>query len=163
MLDPTIESPALLQRISDLESQLDREMLRLDDLRQFAPSGDSRVAVVERRIDTLNTRIAEERAKLSASDTSSGGVSAGSIGRFEALETESEIARTAYEGALASYENARIEARRKQRYLSPHIAPTRSEAPQYPERYFLGGLVTVFLLLGWAVLVMLGYNIRDRR
>lgn len=160
-VDPSAEAGMALQRMGDLEAQLDKERIRLDELLEYAPPGDSRIAVAQRRIETLEGLISDERAKYAS--TGGGDTLSQSVGRYEALKVESEIARTAYQAALASYETARIEARRKQRYLSTFVAPTKSEAPQYPERYFLGGLVVVFLLLGWSILVMLGYNVRDRR
>ena len=160
MIDPGAEAKAALERIAKLEAELDIERIKLDELLEFAPTGDSRIVTVQRRIDTLNGLIAEERRKIASTG---GGTLSQSVGKFEALAIEAEIAQTAYTAALASYENARIEARRKQSYLSAHISPTLSETPEYPQRYLLGGLVFVTLFLGWIVLVMLAYNIKDRR
>lgn len=162
IINPEIELPSVLARIGELEGQLDVERIKLDELLQFAPSGDSRIVSAERRIATLEGLIEEERRKMASSSAAEQTLSQ-SVGKFETLTVDVEIAQAAYTAALASYESARTEARRQSIYLTAHIAPTKAETPAYPEKYFLGGLTTLFLFLGWVVLVMIGYNIKDRR
>lgn len=162
IISPEIELPQILARIGELEGQLDIERIKLDELLQFAPSGDSRIVSAERRISTLESLIEQERRKLASASGSEQTMSE-SVGRFETATVDVEIAQAAYTAALASYESARTEARRQSIYLTAHIAPTKAETPAYPEKYFLGGLTTLFLFLGWVVLVMIGYNIKDRR
>jgi capsular polysaccharide transport system permease protein len=58
---------------------------------------------------------------------------------------------------------ARAEARRQSRYLAPHVAPTRAEAALYPRRLLLSGLALLFLCLGWGILMLVYYNVRDTR
>ncbi|MEO1611936.1 MAG: hypothetical protein AAFU55_06240, partial [Pseudomonadota bacterium] len=159
--DPELEAPEVMRRIGELQAQLQQERLRLDQLRQFAPEGDSRITSTERRIASLEDFLREERGKIASAESS--GFSSRELGRFEELQVDLEIAQTAYTAALASYENARAEARRKQSYLSAHISPTLSDEPQYPERYLLGALAFVALTLGWMVLMMVAYNVKDRR
>lgn len=160
-VDPRLDVEALMRRIGELEAALTQEQLRLDQLKQFADKDDSRVTTTERRIQSLQTAIAEERAKVVTDGE--GGALTESVGKFEELKVDRELAEQAYAVALASFENAKGEARRQQRYLSAHVAPTLAETPQYPERYMLGGLVFVFLFMGWVVLVMIAYNVKDRR
>ena len=160
--DPTSELAILQGQISALEAERTSELLKLDELLQFAPEGDSRVGEARRRLGSLDRLIVEVRSKYN--DGVAGGDSLGSfVSEMEELEVDREIAQQAYAAALASHENARTEARRKQRYLSAHVAPTLSETPQYPQRLILGGLATLFLFMGWAILVMIAYNVRDRR
>lgn len=159
-VNPSFDVTALMNRIGELEAELTRQRLRLDQLREFAPETDSRVEAVRRRIASLTALIADERSALAGGD---GQALSNSVGRFEELTVDLELAQEAYSAALRSFEIAKAEARRKQRYLSAHIAPTLSQSPQYPQRYILGGLATFFLFMGWVVLVMISYNIRDRR
>ena len=58
---------------------------------------------------------------------------------------------------------ARAEARRQSRYLAAHVEPTLAESSLYPRRALLSGLVGLFLLLGWGVLMLVYYNVRDSR
>ncbi len=161
-VDPTLDLQAMMRRIGELEASLTDERLRLDQLNQFARPGDSRVQAAERRIRALEDAVAQERARLSGEDEGAGALSA-SISKFEELTVDRELAERAYAAALASYEAAKTSARRQHRYLSAHVAPTLAQTPQYPERYTLGALVTLFLFMGWVVLVMVAYNIKDRR
>lgn len=162
IVDPSLDLQGQMARLGELETQLTNEQLRLDQLRQFASDDDSRVITAERRISSLQSTIEAERAKL-ASSQGEGGALSTSIGRFEELTVDRELAERAYAVALGSFETAKLEARRQQRYLSAHIEPTLSQSPQYPERYLLGALVFAFLFLGWVVLVMISYNVKDRR
>lgn len=158
-VDPRLDVKALMSRIAELEAALTEEQLRMDQLREFAAPNDSRVTTSERRIRSLQTAIAEERQKLA----SGGGALTSSVGRFEELTVDRELAEQAYAVALSSFEAAKTEARRQQRYLSAHVSPTLAQTPEYPQRWMLGGLVFVFLFMGWVVLVMIAYNIKDRR
>lgn len=160
-VDPSLDVTAMMTRIGDLEAGLTAEQLKLAELEQFAAPSDSRVKTVNWRIKSLEAAIAEEREKLVTGGGS--GALAQSVGRFEELAVDREIAERAYGVALASFESAKAEARRQQRYLSAHVAPTLAETAEYPEREMLGGLAVIFLFMGWVVLVMIAYNIKDRR
>ncbi len=162
IVDPSLDVEGAMERIGELQVLLTEAQLSLDQLREFASAGDSRIAVAERKIRSLETAIDEQRSKI-ASDGLGGTTLSASVGRFEELTVDRELAERAYAVALASFENAKAEARRQQRYLTAHIAPTLSQEAQYPERYIVGAIVTVFLLMSWVVLVMIAYNIKDRR
>jgi len=47
--------------------------------------------------------------------------------------------------------------------LAAHIKPTLAETSIYPDRLLTMALVALFSLLIWAILVMVGYSLRDRR
>ena len=85
------------------------------------------------------------------------------LGAYEELQVDTEFANTAYTQALAGLAAARAEARRQSRYLAPHIEPTLAERALYPRRALLAGLTGLFLLLGWGILLLVYYNVRDSR
>ena len=85
------------------------------------------------------------------------------VGDFEALKVDLEFASQAYTQALANLALARAEARRQSRYLAAHVEPTLAESSLYPRRAMLSGLTGLFLLLGWGVLMLVYYNVRDNR
>ena len=66
-------------------------------------------------------------------------------------------------GALAAHDTAQAEARRKSRYLAAYVEPTRAQAAMFPQRELRLGLVAMFSLLGWAVLMLIAYSVKDRR
>lgn len=160
-VNPNLDVQALMTRIAALEADRTREQLRLEQLQEFATESDSRVIRARRSIDSLSALIAAERDALAGGGE--GGSLSSTVGEFEELNVDRELAQEAYAAALESFEVAKREAQRKQRYLSAHIEPTFSQSPQYPERYILGGLAVAFLFMAWVVLVMISYNIRDRR
>ena len=45
----------------------------------------------------------------------------------------------------------------------PHVHPTLAETALYPRRALIAGVAGLFLLLGWGVLMLLYYNVRDNR
>ena len=114
-----------------------------------------------RRITAVSGRIEDERATLGAPGTE--GEMPEVVGDFEALQVDLEFASHAYTQALANLAAARAEARRQSRYLAAHVEPTFAESSLYPRRALLAGLVGLFLLLGWGVLMLVYYNVRDNR
>ena len=79
------------------------------------------------------------------------------------MQADLEFSNTAYTQALANLAVARAEARRQSRYLAAHVEPTRAERALYPRRAMLTGMTGLFLLLGWSVLMLVWYNVRDNR
>ena len=43
------------------------------------------------------------------------------------------------------------------------VEPTIAESALYPRRALLSGLTALFLLLGWVVVMLVYYNVRDNR
>ncbi len=118
---------------------------------------------VERRIKVIEEQIAKERAKLGLSNAQADTSVATMVGEFEALSVELEFAQQAYTATRVAFDTARNDARRQSRYLAAHVAPTKAEKAEYPEREILFVLITLFLFLGWAVSVLMAYALRDRR
>jgi capsular polysaccharide transport system permease protein len=127
----------------------------------YAEPADARVQQANRRITAVSDRIEEERATLGAPGNT--GKLPEVVGDFEALKVDLEFASQAYTQALASLSVARAEARRQSRYLAAHVEPTLAERALYPRRALLSGLVGLFLMLGWGVLMLVYYNVRDNR
>ena len=127
--------------------------------------GDQRVVQAERRIAAVEKRIDAERGTLGASGTSdaAGGETALAdvVGTYEELKVDLEFASAAYTQGMAALAGARAEARRQSRYLAPHIAPTTADQALYPRRTLLAGLVALFLTIGWGIMGLIYYNVRD--
>ena len=104
-------------------------------------------------------RIDDERSALGAEGP--GTTLTDVVGSYEALRVDLEFAQAAYTQALAAETAARAEARRQSRYLAPHVTPTSAEDSLYPRRALLSGLALLFLFLGWGILMLFYYNVRD--
>jgi capsular polysaccharide transport system permease protein len=151
--------------LSSLEMQLAETLIDLDMLGQISTPTDPRVRQAIRRQGVIEERLKQERAKLGIG---SGNGTADSalvdlVGEFESLMVDREFAEQSYAAALVSYDVAVAESRRQSRYLAAHIKPTLAETSVYPDRLLTMALVALFSLLIWAILVMVGYSLRDRR
>lgn len=149
---------------SVLESQLAEALVEQEILRTYASSDDPRMVRGRRRIEAFRNQIAIERSSISETGTGAGlRPLSDVIGEYEELLVDLEFSQTAYTAGLTAHEHAKAEARRQSRYLAVHVPPTVSQDPQYPQRVTLSILITAFLLATWAILVLVAYNVRDRR
>jgi capsular polysaccharide transport system permease protein len=152
--------------LTALQEELAKALVERDMLLTYADPADQRVKQAERRIIAISDRIEDERANLGVPDAAAsgpGGAMPEVVGDFEALKVDLEFASQAYTQALANLTLARAEARRQSRYLAAHVEPTLAESSLYPRRAMLSGLTGLFLLLGWGVLMLVYYNVRDNR
>jgi capsular polysaccharide transport system permease protein len=161
MVDPAADAAGQSGLLNALQNQLAQALVERDVLLTYAGEGDQRVVQANRRIDAITARIEEERTSLGVVGVESALPDV--IGAYEELRVDLEFANTTYTQALAALSAARAEARRQSRYLAPHIQPTLAESPLYPRRLLLTGLTGMFLLLGWGVLMLIYYNVRDNR
>ena len=84
------------------------------------------------------------------------------IGESERLNVDRQFAEQTYVAALASYDKVRAEALRKSRYLAAYVEPTLAQSAEYPRRWMLLGVVALFCLMGWSILSLIYYSLRDR-
>ncbi len=162
IVDPTADLQGQMGLLSTLEQQLAEALISADLLRESTVSNDPRVTQADRRISVIEARIADERRKLGRG--SDGGEDyATLLAEFERLAVDREFAEQAYTAALATYDQALAEARRKSRYLAAYIRPTLAQASEYPQRYVILGVTAFFLLSAWAIVVLVYYSVRDRR
>ncbi len=118
----------------------------------------------QRRIDVIRARISEERAQFgTTTNASETEAYAALLAEFEALSIDLEFTQESYLAARAAHEAARAEAQRQTRYLANYIAPTLAETAEYPKRAQVAALTGGFLFLGWAILALTFYALRDRR
>lgn len=161
IVDPEADVAGQMGLLNALQAELAQALVDRDVLTSYAAEGDQRVQQADRRISAITGRLEEERSSLAVS-----GVGASLpevVGRYEELLVDLEFANTAYTQSLAAVAAARAEARRQSRYLAPHIRPTAAESALYPRRLLLAGLIGLFLTLGWGILGVVYYNVRDNR
>jgi capsular polysaccharide transport system permease protein len=152
--------------LTTLQAQLADALIEQDLLRETTRSDDSRLLQGERRIVVIEARIEEERRKLGLGGGAGGAggrVFADLVGEYETLVVDLEFAEQSYTAALAAFDAARNEARRQSRYLAAHVRPTLAERAEYPQRLLVLSLIALFSVLFWAIVVLTGYALRDRR
>ena len=164
IVDPNADVQGQMGLLSMREQQLAEALIDADLLRESTRAADSRLKQADRRIVVIKARIADERSNLGFGARGGTGADyATLLGEFERLAVDRQFAEEAYTVALAAFDAAQAEARRKSRYLAAHIRPTLAETPQYPRRFMLLFMMCFFLTAVWAVGVLVFYSLRDRR
>ena len=164
IVDPESDLQIQVSTLATLQGQLAEALIEQQLLDGITRANDPRVEQVARRVRIIRNQIAEERRKLGIGDgTVEGDAFADVVGEYERLAVEREFAEQTYTSALVSFDSAQAEARRQSRYLATYIPPTLSEKAQYPKRETILALIATFLVLGWGILMLVYYSIRDRR
>lgn len=164
IVDPSADLQGQMGLLSTLEAQLAEALISADLLRESTRESDPRITQADRRIVVIEARIEGERRKLGVGHTGDeGGDYATMLAEFERLAVDRQFAEQAYTAALATYDQAFAEARRKSRYLAAYIKPTLAQSSQFPQRPVILGIVAFFLLTIWAIAVLAYYSFRDRR
>jgi capsular polysaccharide transport system permease protein len=163
ILDPEADILGRMGLLNSLQEQLAAAQIELDIVNQTTSASDPRVERAERRVQVIEERIAEERARFSTDEGTTHGAYANLVGEYESLAVDRQFAESSYLSALATYEAARAEALRKSRYLAAYVEPTLAETPEYPQRLVILFILGSFLFGTWATLAMIYYSIRDRR
>lgn len=165
LVDPETDLAGRMGVVNTLQGQLAEALIEADLLAQSTNQNDPRVVQARRRIEVIRDRIADERANVARGDETD---VAGSdyptlLAEYEALVADREFAEQSYLAALAALDAARADASRQSRYLATYVAPTFPETAEFPQRWTLFGLISLFLLLSWSILVLVYYSIRDSR
>ncbi|MET4128804.1 sugar transporter [Roseovarius sp. MBR-6] len=163
IVDPAADIQGRMGVINNLQQQLAQALISYDILDQNTTANDPRKLQTAREIEVIRERIAREREGFA---TETAGVSGEDyprlIAEYEALQVDREFAEETYRAALAALDVARAKASRQSRYLATYIAPTLAETSAYPNRLLIELLSGLFLVLSWAVMVLVYYAIRDR-
>ncbi|OSP56887.1 hypothetical protein BV911_02430 [Pseudoruegeria sp. SK021] len=164
IIDPTADFAGQMGVISALQQSLATAMIRRDLLVGTTSSADPRILQAEREIVAIEHRIEDERTKVGtrATDRDKDALSR-IVGDYEGLLVDREFAEKSYIAALAAYDAAVAEARRKNRYLAVHIEPTLAQTAIYPRRMTLSLVAMAFLAMAWGLFSLTVYSIRDRR
>jgi capsular polysaccharide transport system permease protein len=159
VVDPEKQATVQLQMISKLQDELITTRMQLRELRNFAPQNP--------QIDVLNTRAKGLAIEI---DEQLGLVAGGSgkslssrAAQYQRLYLESQFADKNLAGAMASLEDARNEARRKQAYVERIVAPNLPDDALEPRR--LRGIFSTFVLglAAWGILSMLLAGMLEHR
>ncbi len=165
IVDPTADIQGQMGLVNTLQQQLADALIESDLLiANGIREGDPRSEQIGRRIEVIQGRILGERRKLGAGGTSPSGEEYATLfSEFERLSVDREFAETAYTAALSTLDVALADAQRKSRYLAAFIKPTLAERAEYPRRALLAALVALFSFMGWAIVMLVWYSVRDRR
>ena len=150
VIDPEKQATVQLQMISKLQDELIATRTQLRELRALAPQ-NPQITVLNTRAKGLATEIDVQLGLVTGNNKSLSSRAA----QYQRLSLENQFADKQLASAMASLENARNEARRKQAYVERIVLPNLPDSPLEPRR--LRGIFSVFVLglAAWGILSML--------
>ncbi|SFM76387.1 capsular polysaccharide transport system permease protein [Shimia aestuarii] len=164
IVDPVADIQGRMGVLNTLQQQLAQTLIDYDILRESSSPGDPRIVQELRRIEVIRARIEDERESFAVAKVVGGEADYPTLlAEFEGLTVDREFAEETYRAALAAFDIARDNASRQSRYLATYIRPTIAESAEYPKREIILGLVVLFLLMGWSIMALVYYSLRDRR
>lgn len=156
IVDPEKQADVQMQMISNLQTQLIQGKTQLAQLEKYAPE-NPQIPVVRTQIAAIQRQIDQEEGKVTGNRRSL----AGSAVQFQRLTVENDFATQQLAAALASLEQARDEARKKQAYVERVVEPNTPDAPMEPRR-LRGIFATLVLsLIAFGVLRMLLAGVKE--
>ncbi len=161
-LSPEKNAESKLTLVEELEADRARAEADLQSLRLELPENSPKIQVAKYKVSALKQQVIKEKQRSARGNGSKDEATMSSIiSRYEELITEQGFAEKSYEAALLNIETARIDATRKQRYLTMIVHPKLPEdpiKPNQPNDY----LVLFFAcLLLWGILSLVVASIRD--
>ena len=158
VFDPERQSALQLQQISKLQDELIANKMQLAQIQLLSPS-NPQIASIQKRSQTLEAAINAEMGKVAGNGSSLTTKSAD----YERLVLERGFAEKQLGGALASLEQARNEAQRKQLYLERIVQPSKPDVAVEPRR--LRAILTTLILglIAWGILNILLAGVREHK
>jgi len=165
IVDPETDLAGRLGVVNNLQGQLAQALIELDVLMEnTAIEDDPRVSQATTRIKVIRERIAQERATVTSGTATINGQDYPTLlAEYESLLVDREVAEETYRVALTALDLARDSANRQSRYLAIYVSPTLAQTAEYPRRITILGLAALFLVLGWSILMLIYYSVRDSK
>ncbi|KFG91743.1 WcbD protein [Sphingobium herbicidovorans NBRC 16415] len=158
VVDPQQQAAIQLQMVSKLQDELITVKSQLIQLRAFTPE-NPQIPVLEKRARILSEEIYEQTGRVAGDNRS---LAAAAV-EYQRLQLENSFAERQLAGAMASLQEARNEARRKQVYVERIVNPNRPDSALEPQR--LRGIIATFVvgLIAWGILSLLLAGVREHQ
>ena len=158
VVDPQQQAAIQLQMVSKLQDELITVKSQLIQLRAFTPE-NPQIPVLEKRARILSEEIYEQTGRVAGDNRS---LAAAAV-EYQRLQLENGFAERQLAGAMASLQEARNEARRKQVYVERIVNPNRPDSALEPRR--LRGILATFVvgLIAWGILSLLLAGVREHQ
>ncbi len=161
-LSPEKNAESKLTLVEELEADRARAEADLQSLRLELPENSPKIQVAKYKVSALKQQVIKEKQRSARGNGSKDEATMSSIiSRYEELITEQGFAERSYEAALLNIENARIDATRKQRYLTIIVHPKIPEDPVKPNQPNDYLVLFFACLLLWGILSLVVASIRD--
>lgn len=158
VFDPDRQSALQLQLVSKLQDELIATRTQIAQVRLLA-SENPQIPGLEKRLEALRKEIDAETGKVAGSGRS---LSSQSV-EYERLALNRVFADKQLSAALASLEQARNDAQRKQFYLERIVQPVLADSAVEPRRLRSILATLVLGLVAWGILSMLLAGVREHQ
>jgi capsular polysaccharide transport system permease protein len=158
VLDPEKQSSIQLQQISKMQDELIATRTQLAQIESLSPE-NPQIPALRTRIASIETEIKNETNKVAGGNVSL----ARKAGEYQRLALEREFADKQLASAMASLEQARNDAQRKQLYLERTVQPSKPDVAVEPKR--LRGIFSTLILglVAYGILSMLLAGVREHQ
>jgi len=158
VIDPEQQSAIQLQLIAKLQDELIATKSQLTQLQTFTRD-NPQIPSLQKRAQSLQADIDAEIGRVAGGEKSL----ANKAAQYQRLALEREFADKQLASALASLEQARNEAQRKQLYLERIVQPSKPDYPVEPRR--IRGILSAFVIgmIAWGVLSLLVAGVKEHR
>jgi capsular polysaccharide transport system permease protein len=156
VIDPERQTTISFQQIAKLQEELIAARTQLTQLQMMARD-NPQVSPLIKRVQSLEDEITRESARV----TGGGKSLASKASEFQRLALEKEFAEKQLTVALASLEQARNEAHRKQLYLERIAQPNLPDVAMEPKRLRAFFATMVMALITWGVVSMVVAGVKE--
>jgi len=156
MLDPKSAALGPLELLSQMNAQQTNARAQLAELLKNSPNSPQ-IPLMQTRITSLDKLIAEQRGKITGDNNSV----ATALTEYERLDVQKLLAEKTLASALASLQQAKLEAQRQQLYLETIAQPNLADYALYPKRVISFGTVVVSCLLAYGIAWLLIASVRE--
>jgi capsular polysaccharide transport system permease protein len=157
VFDPTLQSRLQLQQVAKLQDELIAGKTQYAQILLVSPH-NPQLQVLKKRNETLQAEMEAETAKVLAS--ADGSFSKKAVD-YERLVLEQTFADKQLTVVLASLEQARNEAQRKQLYLARIVQPNKPDVAIEPRRLHMVLATFALGMITWGVLSILIAGVRE--
>lgn len=158
VVDPEKQAAVQLQMISKIQDELIATKTQLRELRKFAPQ-NPQIEVLDTRAKELTEQIDEQLGKVAGDRKSL----SSTVAQYQRLLLESQFEDKNLAGALASLQDARNEAQRKQAYVERIVQPNIPDEALEPKRWRGVAATLVLGIVIWGILTLLIAGAREHQ
>jgi capsular polysaccharide transport system permease protein len=156
VFDPEKQSALQLQQVARLQEELIAAKTQLAQV-TLVSKNNPQVPVLEKQVELLQAEIAAETARVAGGERSLSRQAA----EYERLALERGFAEKQLAAALASLEQARNEAQRKQLYLERIVQPSLPDRAGEPRRMRSVMVSFIVGMIFWGILTLLITGVRE--
>lgn len=156
-LDQAAENTRILAQITELEGQELSKELELAQLEDNVRPNRTKLRVLKREIEILQSKIADLRKLISDGNGTEGSL-IDNTADVRKAETNLALRQQLLAQALQNLETARLDANRQTRYLSMGVSPVTPDKATYPKA-FENTLLSIVIFAGIYLMVSLTASI----